>query len=39
VFGARPSSARTALEVCDRARSSSTSPSSTNVVITAAASK
>ena len=39
VFGASPSSARTALEVCERARSSSTSPSSTSVVMTAAASK
>ena len=39
VLGARPSSARMALPVADRARSSSTWPSSTSVVITAAASK
>ena len=39
VFGARSSKARIAPEVCSRARSSSTWPSSTSTVITAAASK
>ena len=39
VFGARPSSARMALAVWLRARSSSTWPSRTSVVMTAAASK
>ena len=39
VFGARPSSARIAPEVCARARNSSTWPSSTSTVMTAAASK
>ena len=39
VFGARSSSARIALDVAERARNSSTWPSSTSVVITAAASK
>ena len=39
VFGARASSARIAPPVCSRARSSSTWPSSTRTVITAAASK
>ena len=39
VFGARSSSARMAPPVCSRARSSSTCPSSTSTVITAAASK
>ena len=39
VFGARSISARIAPEVCSRARSSSTWPSSTSTVMTAAASK
>ena len=39
VFGARLSSARMAPPVCSRARSSSTWPSSTRTVMTAAASK
>ncbi len=39
VLGARSSSARMAPEVCSRARSSSTWPSSTSTVMTAAASK
>ena len=39
VFGARSSSARIAPEVASRARSSSTWPSSTSTVMTAAASK
>jgi len=39
VLGASPSSARMALPVADRARSSSTWPRSTRVVMTAAASK
>ena len=39
VFGARSSSARMAPEVCSRARSSSTWPSRTSTVMTAAASK
>ena len=39
VLGARSSSARMAPDVCSRARSSSTCPSSTSTVMTAAASK
>ena len=39
VLGERPSMARIAFEVRRRARSSRTCPSSTSVVITAAASK
>ena len=39
VLGARSMSARIAPDVCSRARSSSTWPSSTSTVITAAASK